>query len=137
MTILDAINIVDKLKPNQYDTETKVMWLDLLDRRIFRELILTHLMEVPEFDGYDGETDLENTELLAPDEYRDVYRWWLEMQIDLSNSELAKYNNDTVLFNSTYHELASAINRAFMPKSPTIINNITFIRRTPHVLSEP
>ena len=134
MTILEALTVVDKLKPNQYDTETKIMWLDILDRHISNDLILTHEMETPEFEGYDGDTDIQNTTLLAPDDYRDVYRWWLEMQIDKANSELGKYNNDAVLYNSTYHELASYYNRTYMPKMQAC--NISFIRRRPHVLPE-
>lgn len=129
MTILEAINTVDKLKPNQYDEDTKIDWLDQLDRHIYNDLILTHEMEAPEFEGYDTNTDV-NTELLAPQAYREVYRWWLEMQIDKANSELTKYNNDTVLYNSAYHDLASYYNRTYMPKMK--VTNITFIRRRKH-----
>lgn len=94
MTILDAINTVDKLHANQYDEDTKIDWLDQLDRHIYNDLILTHEIEdAPTFSGYDTNTDV-NTVLLAPDEFREVYRWWLEMQIDKANAELVKYNND-------------------------------------------
>ena len=133
MTILEAITTVDKLHANQYDDETKIDWLDQLDRHIYNKLILTHEMPAPEFSGYTIETDLD-TELLAPDEYREVYRWWLEMQIDKANAELTKYNNDQVLYNSAYHELASWYNRQYMPKMA--VRNISFIGRVPHVLSE-
>lgn len=134
MTILDAINTVDKLHANQYDEDTKIDWLDQLDRHIYNDLILTHEIEnPPEFEGYDTNTD-NDTVLLAPDEFREVYRWWLEMQIDKANAELVKYNNDMQLYNSAYHALASWYNRKYTPKMA--VRNISFIGRVPHVLSE-
>lgn len=133
MTILEAITTVDKLHANQYDEDTKIDWLDQLDRHIYTDLILTHLVETPEFEGYDTNTDM-NTELLAPDEFREVYRWWLEMQIDKANMEIVKYNNDQMLYNTAYHALASWFNRVFMPKMR--VNNITFVRGRNDVLSE-
>lgn len=133
MTILEAITTVDKLHANQYDEDTKIDWLDQLDRHIYNDLILTHLMEAPEFEGYDTNTDV-STELLAPDEFREVYRWWLEMQIDKANAEIVKYNNDQMLYNTAYHALASWFNRTFMPKPK--VSNITFVRGRNDVLPE-
>ena len=133
MTILEAITTVDKLHANQYDEDTKIDWLDQLDRHIYTDLILTHLVEAPEFEGYDTNTDMD-TELLAPNEFREVYRWWLEMQIDKANAEIVKYNNDQMLYNTAYHALASWFNRTFMPKPK--VCNITFIRGRNDVLPE-
>ena len=132
MTILEAISLVDKLKANQYDNDTKVAWLDILDRHIYNDIILKHEMEAPEFNGYDVNTDIASTELLAPDEFREVYRWWLEMEIDKSNGEITKYNVSATLYNAAYHELASYYNREYMPKMK--VNNISFIRRRDDVL---
>ena len=134
MTILEAITTVDKLHANQWDEDTKIDWLDQLDRHIYTDLILTHQIEnAPEFEGYDTNTDMD-TELLAPDEFREVYRWWLEMQIDKANMEIVKYNNDQVLYNTAYHALASWYNRTYLPKMK--VNNITFVRGRNDVLSE-
>lgn len=41
MTIHDAIEMVDRLKPNQYGPERKIAWLSMLDGLIWRELYLT------------------------------------------------------------------------------------------------
>ena len=42
MTIMDAIERVDTLKPNQYTEEQKVRWLERLDGQLFLELVCTH-----------------------------------------------------------------------------------------------
>ena len=66
MTVREAIETLDLLKPNQYDDNIKVKWLNELDRKIKTEIIDTHENSV-EFTGYDEETDIE-TELLIQDE---------------------------------------------------------------------
>ena len=42
MTLMDAINEVDNLKPNLYELPEKIKWLSRLDRRIFEDILLTH-----------------------------------------------------------------------------------------------
>ena len=42
MTIIEAINRIDTLKPNTYSQETKVYWLSKLDGIIFDKIIKTH-----------------------------------------------------------------------------------------------
>ena len=42
MTVWEAIAKVDDLKPNQYDTNTKIGWLSKLDGQIYVEVISTH-----------------------------------------------------------------------------------------------
>lgn len=65
MTITEAIERVDTLKPNQYTDEQKVRWLERLDGQLFLELVCTH-------EGAEGTlprygTDQMDRELLAPD----------------------------------------------------------------------
>ena len=42
MTIIEAINKVDSLKPNGYTQSDKVGWLSVLDGAIKRSVIDTH-----------------------------------------------------------------------------------------------
>ena len=42
MTTGEIISKVDRLEPNQYDTETKLQWLSQLDGKIISQVILTH-----------------------------------------------------------------------------------------------
>lgn len=42
MTTGEVISKVDRLEPNQYDTETKLNWLSQLDGKIVSQVIMTH-----------------------------------------------------------------------------------------------
>ena len=65
MTITQALEIVDRLTPNQYDMEDKIRWLAELDGIAHREVLRTHEMDVPEeFHPYRPEQDLDRTVLL-------------------------------------------------------------------------
>lgn len=120
MTIQEAIDQVNDLKPNYYNDEHKVRWLSRLDKQIRREIIDTH-EDAPEeeFTGYDTETDTD-TVLLVPEPYDEVYIHWLAAQIDLNNAEYEKFNNSNALFAAAYNAYASAYNRAHMPKSTKV-----------------
>ena len=119
MTIDQALHTVDELKPNQIEKARKVAWLSKLDQRIYKELMCTHTRksaeEVPdEFSGYDQYTD-PDTVLLAPEPFDEVYRFYLEMHIDLVNQEYDKYNNSAQLYINAWGELARDWNREHRP----------------------
>ena len=42
MTIREAIELVDRLKPNQYGSADKLRWLSELDGIVYRDIICTH-----------------------------------------------------------------------------------------------
>ena len=95
MKIREAIETVDRLLPNQYETPDKVRWLSELDGIVYRDIICTHEHEKePEpFTGYGEDVDLE-TELLIPWPYDEIYRWYLGMKICDANGETTKYANE-------------------------------------------
>lgn len=116
MTIIEAINKVDVLKPNNYTQSEKVKWLSNLDGIIKAEIIDTH--EGGEniiFTGYDEETEVA-TEMLVPYPYDDLYIKWLESQIDYNNAEYGKYNNSSTAYNNAYSAFERYYNRQYMPK---------------------
>lgn len=117
MLIAEAIETADRLKPNAYSREEKVKWLSDIDMQIYREIILTHEGEMEDFIGYDGETDIESTRLIAPPPYDELYIHGLKRQIDLNNEEYAKYNNDCLLFNSAYTNFYDWYNREHESRS--------------------
>lgn len=120
MTIEQAIEKIDKLKPNQIDDVDKVAWLDVLDRMARAEVIKDGL-ETEE--GYNENTP-QDTVLLIPEPYSVVYLHWLAAQIDMVNQEYAKYQNDYILFNSAYRDYAAWHTRTFRPKR----TKVTFFR---------
>ena len=117
MTIAEVISKVDALKPNTYDREDKVAWLSSLDARVKTQIIDTH--EGGEnifFYGYEGLVD-QDTELLVPAPYDEMYLRWLEAQIDYHNDEDKRYNNAIVLFNNAYEAYKKHYTRTHMPIS--------------------
>ena len=114
MKIIEAIQKVDALKPNNYSQEDKIKWLSTLDGIIKNEIIDTHEgADKVEFNGYDI-SSLE-TELLVPAPYDDVYIKWLEAQIDYHNGEIGKYSNSMTMYNSAYSAFERHYNRHNMP----------------------
>ena len=115
MTIQEAVALVDRMKPNQYDHETKVKWLSKLDGMIFREIIATHDGSTMEsFDGYD-EANPDET-LLVPYPYdEDVYNYFLQSQIDKENGEMSKYNQSVTMYNNAFKIFQDWYNRTHLP----------------------
>ena len=120
MTILEAINQVDALKPNAWLQEDKIRWLNTVENYIKTEIIDTHEgAEKVNFVGYDVNT-LTDTVLIVPSPYDVLYLRWLEAQIDYANGELGKYNNSITMFNSAYANFRNYYNRKNMPKGTKI-----------------
>jgi len=116
MTINDAINRVDSLKPNDFGISDKVKWLSEIERRIYDEIILTHEgADDVTFAAFNDDTPLD-TVLLCPDDYAVLYVHFLEAQIDFYNAEIAKYNNSIETFNTVYSLFERWYNRTHMPK---------------------
>ena len=124
MTIRELLDLVDDLKPNDVGRERKIGWLSDIERRVYEDIIALHeqtqLESIPKkgFTGYTEETD-ESTKLLVPEPYCELYRWYLEMQIDLVNMELAKHNNSLMLFENAWREYAGKYHRTHLPKCDT------------------
>lgn len=114
MTIIEAINRVDAVKPNVYSQEEKLRWLSVLDGIIKNDIINTHEggESIP-FDGYNSEN--LSQPLLAPHPYDEMYIKWIEAQIDYYNGEQKKYNNGISIFNSIYESYAKHYNRTHKP----------------------
>lgn len=119
MTIIEVITEVDALHPNGYDRNNKIAWLSNLDGRIKKEIIDIHEGgdDVP-FKGYTP-NDI-NTELIVSRPYDEMYRYWLEAQMDYANGEYTKYNNSMSMFNSVYSAYERHYHKTHMPKGKSI-----------------
>lgn len=117
MTIIEAINAIDALKPNTYGTPEKIGWLSRLDGKVKREIIDTHEgADAVVFDGYNEDTPLD-TKLLVDAPYDEIYLMWLEAQIDYTNKEYGKYNNSVIQYNNSYSAFWRYYNRTHLPLS--------------------
>lgn len=117
MTIIEAINRIDAVNPNNYSQPEKVSWLSTLDGVIKKEIIDTHEgAEEVSFSGYNADTPLD-TELIVPAPYDEVYLFWLQSKIDYWNGEMSKYNNSISMYNTAYSHFEKAYNREHKPIS--------------------
>lgn len=116
----DMIAMIDRLKPNGVDYEDKLRWLHDCEMRVYREMVLTH--ENPDGITVERGCDGWGTELILPSPHTDVYRFYVEAQIDLANMELNKYENSKTLFNSAWYNAANWYNATHMPVGPAYIN---------------
>lgn len=120
MTIIEAINRIDSLKPNSYSTEDKIAWLSIVDGEVKENIINTHEgSDKVTFNGYTENTPLD-TVLLVPAPYDDIYIKWLEAQIDYANGETKRFNNSIIMYNTAYSAFSRYYNRNHMPIGATI-----------------
>ena len=120
MKIIEAINQIDSQKPNTYSYAEKLSWLSRLDFMVKRLIIDTHEGgDDVEFTGYDASTD-QNTEMLVPAPFDEMYIRWLEAQIDYANEEYDRYNNAVLMYQTAYDGFSAWYNRNHMPKRTSI-----------------
>ncbi len=107
ITIGEVIALVDEFKPNTRTPAEKIKWLNDLDFTVKTDIIDTHEGgENYPFDGYNEDTPLE-TPLLIPAQFgRDIYRFYLETQIDYVNKEYNSYNAAAAVYDSHYQSFA-------------------------------
>lgn len=116
ITIGEVLSLVDSIKPNTRTAEEKTLWLNNVDRMVYEEIIKVHEgAEDVTFSGYDENTP-QTQVLLIPKHYgTEIYRFFIEMQIDLANAEYSKYNTSMQLFQMAYNNYAQAYTREHMP----------------------
>ena len=116
MTLQEALDLTDEMKPNLMSRKLKVKYIQELEQLIHAEVLLKHMhrpdqREKPE---YSEDTD-PGTAMLVPDPYSMVYVYWLMSKIDLVNQEDARYNNDRMQFENAYMTMCDWWNRTYMP----------------------
>lgn len=120
MTVIEAINMVDALQPNMFTKADKVGWLSRLDMRVQHQILDTHEYnegeEEIDFQGYTEDED-DDTEMLAPPPYDEMYVHWLEAQINYYNMEYDGFNAANLLFNTNWDEYRNWYNKYHMPKT--------------------
>lgn len=109
ITVADVLNLVDQKKLNNYGVEVKLSYINFVDANIAKM--------VHKNNEYVPHTDIHE-EVLLPQEFLDVYEYYLFAMIDLLNQEFATYNNYIMLYNASYSRyMAYYINS--VPKSET------------------
>lgn len=115
MTVREAIDRADTLRPNMVSESEKRVWLAQLDGAMRRQIHGQH--EQAEGAGAAGadKNQEDGTVLLAQEPYTGIYPYWLMAQIDLALGELTRYNNDMMLYNMALTEYAVDYKRSHLP----------------------
>ena len=102
MTIIQAIQQVDALKPNTYSTRQKILWLSQLESMVKRLVIDAHAGgEAVEFSGFAEDAD-PGAVLFMTEPFDMAYLYWLEAQIHYANEDLNLYNSAMGMFHSVF-----------------------------------
>ena len=118
MKIQDAIAKANESTPNTIERNQMVDWLSRVDWQIKTEVLDNYVDEI-EYNGYDGDTDLNNTDLLVQPPYDELYIRYLEAMIHRYYEEMNKYNNCIVEYNAIYSRFKAQYNRAHKHKGAT------------------
>lgn len=114
MTIHEILSQCDELTPNGYSDQQKMMWLAAIEEQIYREIVMTHEdSESVTYSPITGDSD-PDTALIVPSAYSDVYRFYLEGQISLSNNERGRYENAMTAFREALGNFHNYYNRHHM-----------------------
>lgn len=117
MTIQEAIQKVNNIEPNQYQTDLKIDWLSRLDSQIWREIFMTHEGYDPSetFEGYTDSTDPQQSLLIEAPDDEGIYINYLKAKIFEANHEMGKYNQAIVFYNDAYMNFKNYYNSTHMP----------------------
>ncbi len=124
MTLKEAIVKFDTEKSNTVPDELKIGWLSSLDSSVFHTLVLTHEnTDNISFSPYTAESS-EDTVLIIPEPFTDIYFHYLAMKSDLYYSDINKYSVDLALYSSLYLDFERYYNRKYMPIKLTQYFNV-------------
>lgn len=102
MTIIQAIQRLDALKPNTYSTRQKILWLSQLEAMVKTLVMDAHMEgEGAAFTGFTENTD-PATVLFMAEPFDMAYLYWLEAQIHYANEDLDMYNSAMGMFHSVF-----------------------------------
>ena len=116
MTIKQALELAEELRPNELSADLKLHWLSQLDGELQTNLFDRFEGSPDPIGPYDAQTD-PDTVLLVDWPYDDIYVRFLVMCIDLANGDLDRYNNDAVYFNRILHSYTAFYAHNRLPKA--------------------
>lgn len=116
MTIQEALDQADELKPNMMSRKLKVKYLTEIEQLIHAEIVMKHEhSEEDEIRPVYTEQSDAGTVLLIPDPYSMLYVYWLMSKIDIQNQEDGRYNIDRAMFENAYETMSDWYTREHMP----------------------
>lgn len=116
MKFPDLIRALQRVRAGQVHEEAVVDYVNTLDTKIFKELVLTHEHSPAVRKPHYELTDLTaETPLLAEEGYDEIYVWWCCMEIDLRFGDMNRYSTSRSLFSDAWNDFAARYTRTHMP----------------------
>jgi len=113
MTIKQAIQLSDDVKPNAFLERAKYQWLNELEGRVALNTFLMAGAELRFFQyRYPDDGDLE---LLVLPPHDGIYPAYLNAQIDKLNGEYDKYQNSMAAYNALFGDFTRWFARVYEP----------------------
>ena len=110
MTVNELITMVGELKPNQFEDNVLIGWLNTVEGKLMNEVFCMReedeRITALDYSKYDEKTSMD-TELLAPDPYTDLDKYYLFSMIDFTNEEMDRYTNSMLMFNNSWQEFVN------------------------------
>lgn len=103
MTLNQAIQRADELRPNSLERELKVGWVRELEGQV------AEFMNLP-FEGAE-----EDAPLLMQAPFDNIYYLYVAAMIDIAQQDSDLYYNDSVLFNASFNRAKSSYIRRNLP----------------------
>ena len=117
MKIIEAIMLADGTARNDIEQAVKLQWLSTVDGLLAREVFDQYEGTEVNFQGYDGETDQKETDLLAPAPWDELYVNYLVMRIYLIQEEIERYNNAALVYAESLRRFENHMNQTHRHKS--------------------
>ena len=116
MTIQEALDITDEMKPNMMSRQLKLKYLTEVEQLIWSEIVMRHVHTPAQAvkPNYTEDTDA-GTVLIVPEPYTKLYPAYLMSMIDWQNQEDARYGVDRTMYENAYEEMSDWWTRTHMP----------------------
>ncbi len=109
MTAEKIITLIDSIRPNTVDAETKLSWISNLEKKISE-----HMTRYGEADITSAPITPES-EIILGDEYAYMYAYYGAAMLDLGNQDISMYNNSSAYFNDMFENWQKKWRREHLP----------------------
>ena len=110
MTVKEALDLVQALRPHAYPAQALLRELSSLDGRIWKEIWQGRQGAAADIPKY-TEEHMADTALLAEEPYAQMYPTYLMAQIALWDGETERFNQLAMVFNGIYEAYRACISR--------------------------
>lgn len=109
MKIDKILTTIDEIRPNNISEETKLSWMDTLEKSIAEHMTRYSEISLP------TPAPTANSDALLGSEYLYMYAYYGVAMIDFINQDIAMYNNSSTYFNSMFENWQKKWRREHLP----------------------